>query len=96
LEKKVSVCQLHQQLSRLTLHLIAGVSLDINFEVSVVPGPPASWSVAIVDYRKGAAAAAAAAAGKAGEVDGGADLSSIPCGQPFYLEIEALDACHNR
>jgi hypothetical protein len=76
--------------------LTAGVSLDINFEVSVVPGPPASWSVAIVDYRKGAAAAAAAAAGKAGEADAAADLSSIPCGQPFYLEIEALDACHNR
>lgn len=72
------------------------MSLDINFEVSVIPGPPASWSVAVVDYRKGAAAAAAAAAGKAGEADGAADLTSIPCGQPFYLEIEALDACHNR
>lgn len=74
----------------------AGVSLDINFEVIVVPGPAASWSVQIVDYRKGAAAAAAAAAGKAIEADGAADLSRVPCGEPFYLEIEALDACHNR
>ncbi|KAF8056436.1 SMCHD1 [Scenedesmus sp. PABB004] len=75
-----------------------GVSLDIQFEVSVAPGPPASWSVAIVDYARGAAAAAAAAAGRAtgAERPGGDDLSAIPCGQPFYLEIEALDACHNR
>ncbi len=57
----------------------------------MVPGPPVSWSVAIVDYHKGAAAA-----GKAAEAGSSGDLSSIPCGQPFYLEIEALDGCHNR
>jgi hypothetical protein len=68
----------------------AGVSFDIQLEVSVVPGPPASWSVAIVDYADGAAVAA----GRQGPA--GADLSSIACGQPFYLEVEALDACHNR
>lgn len=24
------------------------------------------------------------------------DLTVIQCGQPFYLEIEAIDACNNR
>eukprot|EP00775_Hariotina_reticulata_P002831 gene2831-3124_t len=67
-----------------------GVSFDIQLEVSVAPGPPASWSVALVDYADGAAVAVAR------QDPGGADLSSIACGQPFYLEVEALDACHNR
>lgn len=67
------------------------MTFDINFEVSVVSGPPHSWSVAIVDFQKGAAAAA-----KGGQAKDAEELSLIPCGKPFYLEIEALDQCHNR
>lgn len=68
-----------------------GVTFDINFEVSVIAGPPHSWSVAIVDFQKGTAAAIKGAAPKDAE-----ELSLIQCGQPFYLEIEVLDQCHNR
>lgn len=62
-----------------------------------------SWSFALVEYTRGAAAAAVAAAAAAADGDAagaggavGSSTSTIPCGQPFYLEIEALDACHNR
>lgn len=67
----------------------AGVTFDINFEVSVVPGPPYSWSIAIIDYQKGQAAAAKAAQPKDAE-------GNITCGQPFYMELEVIDQCHNR
>lgn len=76
------------------LHFLScyvGVTFDINFEVSVVAGAPHSWSVAIVDYQKGAVAAT-----KGGQAKDAEELSLIPCGQPFYLEIEVLDQCHNR
>jgi len=68
-----------------------GVSLDIQFEVSVVAGPPASWGVAIVERYQDSTAAAAAGRQQAAD-----DLSMIPCGKPFTLEIEALDVNHNR
>jgi hypothetical protein len=66
------------------------VSLDIQFEVSVVAGPPASWGVAIVERYH----TTPAAAGRAQE--GAGNLSMISCGKPFTLEIEALDVNHNR
>jgi hypothetical protein len=69
----------------------AGVSLDIQFEVSVVPGPPAAWSVAIVERYRNTTAAAAAARQQDGD-----SLNLIPCGKHFTLEIEALDVNHNR
>ena len=72
--------------------LAVGVSLDIQFEVSVVPGPPASWGVAIVERYQNTTAAVAAGR----QQDGGDNLSLIPCGKPFTLEIEALDTHHNR
>lgn len=56
----------------------------------MVPGSPASWGVAIVERYHTTTAAAA------GVQQGGENLSLIPCGKPFTLEIEALDANHNR
>lgn len=67
-----------------------GVTLDIQFEVSVVAGAPASWSVAIVERFHTTTAAAVGGRQQEG------DLSMIPCGKPFTLEIEALDVNHNR
>lgn len=68
----------------------SGVTLDIQFEVSVVAGAPASWSVAIVERFH---TTTAAVVGGRQQED---DLSMIPCGKPFTLEIEALDVNHNR
>jgi len=65
------------------------VCIEVYLEVTAVAGEPTCWSVSLVDYGKGAAGVAAAAAGEG-------NLSAIQCGEPFYLEIEALDSFHNR
>lgn len=44
------------------------------------PGPPASWSLSLVDYAK----------------EGAPDLGVVECGKPFYLEVQALDAFSNK
>jgi hypothetical protein len=67
-----------------------GVTLDIQFEVSVVAGAPASWSVGIIERFHTTTAPAGAGRQQEG------DLSMVPCGKPFTLEIEALDVNHNR
>lgn len=78
----------HPFLTRVMCGVVTGVTLDIQFEVSVVAGPAASWGVSIVErFHTGTAAG--------GRHEGG-DLSMIPCGKPFTLEIEAIDVNHNR
>jgi hypothetical protein len=67
-----------------------GITLDIQFEVSVVAGAPASWSVGIIERFHTTTAPAGAGRQQEG------DLSMVPCGKPFTLEIEALDVNHNR
>lgn len=59
----------------------AGVCLDVLLDVSAVPGPPVSWTMSLSDYSPGREER---------------DLSLIPAGSEFHLEIEAMDAMSNK
>lgn len=58
-----------------------GVCLDVLLDVTAAAGPPVSWTVSLADYSPGAQER---------------DLSLIPAGQEFHLEIEAMDALNNK
>uniref|UniRef100_A0A1D2ABE5 SMCHD1 ribosomal S5 domain-containing protein n=1 Tax=Auxenochlorella protothecoides TaxID=3075 RepID=A0A1D2ABE5_AUXPR len=59
--------------------------LEVGLFLGVVPGPPKAWALSLVE-------------GEAGEAsqEGGEGVGAVRCGQPFALEIEALDAHNNR
>lgn len=59
--------------------------LEVGLLLGVVPGPPKAWALSLVE-------------GEAGEAsqEGGEGVGAVRCGQPFTLEIEALDAHNNR
>ena len=67
------------------------------------PGPPASWSVSLVEYGRGATSNGGVSnvpkgGGKesGGGGGGGGGLGVVECGVPFYLEVQALDAFANK
>ncbi len=54
-----------------------GIQVEMQLTVTVVPGPPADWSLTFPDKP-------------------GRPAGSIICGQPFSVEVEALDMYRNR
>ncbi|GBF97420.1 hypothetical protein Rsub_09586 [Raphidocelis subcapitata] len=61
------------------------LELEVVLRITASPAPAASWSVSLVEY--------GADAGRGG---GERDLSQVECGQPFYLEVQALDRFSNK
>lgn len=72
--------------------LLSGVTLEMSLEIIVVPGPPASWGVSLVETSAGANG------GGPGTVTSQVteNLGFVACGAVLSLEIEAHDAHGNR
>jgi hypothetical protein len=64
------------------------VCLEVNLEVHAAPGPPASWGMSLLALDPEQQAGPGSDHQQAEQ--------AVQCGMPFYLELEALDACHNR
>jgi hypothetical protein len=93
---KLPVFEAPPQTNQPTNHWVRFINKSVTIEQAIrviaVPGAPHAWAVSLADPT----ATQLENAGAAAAGSGGDDSGGVACGQPFNLEIEALDARGNR